>query len=278
MNRLIYLLSILTVLAASCGQAKQKEQLTELQSSNDSLVLEKVNRDSTMTDVLTAFEAIDSNFRAIEKHKTNIAARVKQKRNKNRVKRDILIEIDAMDSLLKQNMVLIEDMIQNTGGESAEAQLFKRLFDMLFSKAKEEDQKVAVIRGELNSLGGDFAQLFEDYVNAEKEKWDMADELNTAWFLMDTKKGMKQKDLVDKKMLFSSDKLSKDFDRNLFQKINIQDISSIPIQKSEAKLITNHPSGSYELKMENNKVKELVITDPKAFWSISKYLLVEIGN
>jgi hypothetical protein len=40
-------------------------------------------------------------------------------------------------------------------------------------------------------------------------------------------------------------------------------------------VLTTHPSGSY--KIVGDKVKEkLVITDQKAFWSVSKYLVVVV--
>ena len=38
----------------------------------------------------------------------------------------------------------------------------------------------------------------------------------------------------------------------------------------KAKLATNHPAGSYRLEGAD----KLVITDPNAFWSLSKYLVI----
>mgnify|MGYP006949635119 CR=1 FL=1 len=42
----------------------------------------------------------------------------------------------------------------------------------------------------------------------------------------------------------------------------------------EAKLLTTHPSSSYELVRDANKQYTLRITNPQIFWSTSKYLVV----
>ena len=40
--------------------------------------------------------------------------------------------------------------------------------------------------------------------------------------------------------------------------------------------MTSHPAGSYKLDVVNGKTEKLTITDPNAFWSVSKYLVVVV--
>ena len=94
-------------------------------------------------------------------------------------------------------------------------------------------------------------------------------QLNTAWFVFGTKKELKdQHVIVDGKILRSS------FNHNYFTKIDIRVTKEIKFYSKAAKLLTNHPSGSYVLQRDANQQFELRITNPQQFWSTSKYLVV----
>ena len=43
-----------------------------------------------------------------------------------------------------------------------------------------------------------------------------------------------------------------------------------------AKLLTNHPAGSYKLEKDNKGQYVLHITAPETFWSVSKYLVIQV--
>ena len=45
----------------------------------------------------------------------------------------------------------------------------------------------------------------------------------------------------------------------------------------KAKLKSNHPEGSYEFVKDEDGNMTLKITDEKAFWSLGKYLVIEVG-
>jgi hypothetical protein len=54
-------------------------------------------------------------------------------------------------------------------------------------------------------------------------------------------------------------------------------MKTIPVNCKNAKLITEHPSGSYEMIRENEKqIAYIAIKDPEEFWKISKYAVVEL--
>lgn len=45
----------------------------------------------------------------------------------------------------------------------------------------------------------------------------------------------------------------------------------------KGKLISKHPDGSYEFGKDSNGQAELRILDPKNFWSLTKYLVVQVN-
>jgi len=71
--------------------------------------------------------------------------------------------------------------------------------------------------------------------------------------------------------------LVSDFPDSLFAEIDVTQTTTIPVNSKNVKLITDHPSNSYELIKENeNQVAYIAIKDPDEFWKISKYAVVEI--
>ena len=60
-----------------------------------------------------------------------------------------------------------------------------------------------------------------------------------------------------------------------FKQVDITQMLEIPVNAKKAKLITSHPAGSYKMDAVEGKTDKLTITDPNAFWSVSKYLVIQ---
>ena len=69
------------------------------------------------------------------------------------------------------------------------------------------------------------------------------------------------------------------FSDTSFRQIDITVTKSIPVNSKNAKLISEHPSGSYEfIRDKDKKIESLEIKDPALFWKISKYAVVLISK
>jgi hypothetical protein len=104
--------------------------------------------------------------------------------------------------------------------------------------------------------------------------------LHTAYFIVGKSGDLKDAMIIDRKGgllgIGRTSTLKNDFDNSKFTKIDYTQTNSIAVN-SDMKIITNHPTGSYQLEMdEMNKkmVKNIVIIHPESFWSSSKYLVV----
>jgi len=65
-----------------------------------------------------------------------------------------------------------------------------------------------------------------------------------------------------------------DFNKDAFTQIDYTTTNTISMDSKDVKLVSTHPTGTYKIKRENNKVKGIEITDPENFWKASKYLVV----
>ncbi len=62
-----------------------------------------------------------------------------------------------------------------------------------------------------------------------------------------------------------------------FISVDVREVKEIPLFAAKAKLKSNHPEGSYEFVKDEDGNLTLNITDPKTFWSLGKYLVIEVG-
>jgi hypothetical protein len=152
----------------------------------------------------------------------------------------------------------------------------------LTAQVEERDKQILGMKGELSDLGVAFDELLSAYeenitVIFEKNQTIEAQEdlLNTAYYTFGSTKELKDNGVITKEGGFigigKTKKLKSDFNKEYFTEINIEETKEITLGVSKAKLITSHPTGSYEI-VEGEKI---VIKNPKEFWSVSKYLVIE---
>ena len=84
--------------------------------------------------------------------------------------------------------------------------------------------------------------------------------------------------LIYKKGFFDDQEVNEDFDKSQFKKVDIFELKEILLDSKKAEIMTTHPSESYETVGIKKKVNKLVITNPELFWSVSKFLIIEIEN
>jgi hypothetical protein len=107
---------------------------------------------------------------------------------------------------------------------------------------------------------------------------DLDKELNKTYMTEGTYKELRERGVIDKngltrKTVMLNDNLSKEG----FREIDRRQMTSIPINAKKAKLVSDHPQDSYEFqKTEDGAIASLEIKDPYEFWSISKFLVVEL--
>jgi hypothetical protein len=64
-----------------------------------------------------------------------------------------------------------------------------------------------------------------------------------------------------------------ELNKGYFARIDLSETEEITIGAKRVRLATPHPEGSYTLV---DGASKLVIDDPEAFWSLSKYLVVVV--
>ncbi|MFQ5584919.1 MAG: hypothetical protein ACE5GL_10830, partial [Calditrichia bacterium] len=138
----------------------------------------------------------------------------------------------------------------------------------------------------ITQLKAEVDLLSSKIVKAEKEirqKDELIEKtsrmLNTAYYIIGSKKELKEKGIIEEKGGFlgirKTKKLSDNFDTSYFTSTNISETNVIPIDESinKVKLISPHNPESYHLVKESEEQTNLEIINPEEFWKI-KYLVI----
>jgi len=284
----LVLLLGLSLGAYSLYKKDHNTQLALMENQKMSFTQMLNERDSTLNDWLTTFDEIENNLRMI-KEKEKLITVNSSGAEVSKDKRNLIMEdIKSINTLLDENRKKISQLhAQLKKSGNTIAGLETRITDLEASMATYEND-ITLLKASLDNKNFEIGQLNEKVV-ALNDTLTMKDQtidtqvyrLNQAFLVSGTFKDLRDKGLLSKEGGFlgigRKESINDNFADSIFTEINIAETTSIPVNSRNAKLVTEHPVGSYELIKENEKlVASIEIKNPEEFWRISKYAVVEI--
>jgi len=267
---------------------EQKEQLVQLENQRNTFTKEVNERDSVINDWLMTFDQIERDLSLI-KQKENILTVESSGSEFSKDRRNQMLEdIQYLNKLLDDNKNKITSLsaqLKNSGGTIKGLQA---RVETLETTVKQYESDIAMLQetvtqknlqiGELNTQ---MTALEETVSRKDKELGNQTLMLNEAFLTSGTFKELRDKGIVSKEGGFlgmgRTESLTGTINDTMFNKIDVREIRTIPINSKNAKLITEHPSDSYTMVPEgDNRIAYLEIKDPDQFWRISRYAVVEL--
>src|ERR1019366_7207809 len=146
----------------------------------------------------------------------------------------------------------------------------------------EQETEIASLKNKLNTLKTELDLLNISSTNVQAESDHKTVRLNKAYFAIGTLDGLKKEGLIiEKGGVIGIGKIPEpnpNISKNVFSVIDIYETTEVAIAANKVKLITLHPADSYKLEDTKLGIKKLVITNPQEFWSMSKYLIIQVSN
>jgi SMC interacting uncharacterized protein involved in chromosome segregation len=247
-------------------------------------------RDSTINDWVMTFDQIEKNLQAIKEKEKIITMNAADREFSKDRKQQITEDINYINTLLDQNkkkIASLNDQLKKSGGTITGLQ---NKITELEAAMKQSEIEITDLKTALTEKNFKIEQLnstVNDMTAAIKQKDETITvqiaEINKAFVTSGTFKELKAKGLVAKEGGFlglgKNKELKENFPDSLFSQVDITVTKSIPVNSKGAKLITEHPVGSYEMVHETkDKIAYISITNPNEFWKISKYAVVEISR
>jgi hypothetical protein len=241
-----------------------------------------IHRDEIINNYIKSFNEIQDNLNKIKVKEGVVTAHSQsselQKTNKDQIINDIQYIYDLLSNS-KQTLAAMNKKFNQVNSKNTELQKF---IDGLNEQINAKETDIIFLKDKLNELKTQLDALNLTYSNQVKESNVKADNFNTAYFAIGTHSELKKQGLIVKKgnviSIGNMTELNQGATESMFSKIDINQTTQIPIAANRVKLITTHPAGSYNLEDTKLQIKKLVILNPQKFWSVSKYLIIEVSN
>lgn len=276
------------VLVYSLYRKEQRTQFALMEDQKNAFTEQLTARDSTINDWLRTFDEIERNLSTI-KEKENLI-NIKStggEVSKNR-KEQIVEDIKYLNTLIDANKKKIAQLNSQLKKSGLTIKGLEERIAAFEQTIKQYETEVADLKNTLIVKDSEIGRLNEnvyalnDTISRKNETISMqTGRLNQAFLASGTYKDLKEKGIVVKEGGFlgigRNEILADNISDTLFREIDIRELTTIPVNSKNVKLITEHPTGSYELVKENDKqVAYIAIKDPEEFWKMSKYAVVEI--
>lgn len=278
------------VLLASCGQNASENK--KLQAENDSIKLESVKSAAELDEILSILNDVESSFASIRDAENYLS--VQQSSNneltpsrKEELKNNMQLVTDALQKN-KEQLAKLQAQLDNSTVKSGQ---LKKTIDRLSAEIEQKASMIITLQEDLTKkniriqeLDEMVTVLNEDVENfavttmAQAEKINNQEKaLHTAYYCFGTAKELKSQKILSGGSLFSKSKvLQPGFNKDYFITVDTREIKEIPLFTNKAELKSSHPEDSFEFTEDEDENVTLKILNTKTFWSISKYLVIEV--
>lgn len=293
MKKVVIAACICTVMLASCGQ--NSAEYKKLKAENDSLKIENTKSNAEMDEIISTLNDVEADIQSIRDAENYLNMQQQQsaggelsKSNREQIKENMQL----ISETLKKNRQELTDLQSKLKKSGIQSAALKKTIDRLSSELDQKATMIVTLQEDLakkniriQELDEMVLALNEDVESlatttaSQSEKLSAQDKaLNTAYYCFGTSKELKDQKILTGGGLFAKSKvLQSGFNKDYFISIDIREVKEIPLFSGKAKLKSNNPEGSYEFVKDEDGNLTLKITDTKAFWSLGKYLVIEVG-
>jgi chromosome segregation ATPase len=266
----------------ACGR-EAKKKAEELQSRNDSLMSQTLQKDEAINEFVRSINEIQGTLDTI-KMKENLINLSTDRGGELKVsaKDQIKSDIQTIYSMMEMNKKTIADLTRKLKNSNMKVNELQKMVERLTRDNAEKAKDIEELRAKLAKLNTAFemANLKIDTLSrtVKEQSSQITDQsqtiasqdeaLNTAYYVIGTSKELKKNGII------KSGEVLADFNKDLFTKIDIRKVTEISILSKKAKILSSHPSTAYKFTGDKKIIQALQISDYKAFWSNSKYLVI----
>ena len=280
-----YLILLLIPAMFACGRAAKREA-EALKAKNDSLMTQTMQKDEAINEFIATVNDIQGTLDTI-KMKENVIHLSTNKSGELKLsaKDQIKSDITSIYAMMEKNKKELSDLMRKLKSSNMKVTELTKLVDRLKKDISDRNTEIESLRDKLAKLNivieaenlrldtlTNVVKTQSSKINEQNQTIASQDvALNTGYYIIGTSKDLKKNGIIGK-----GDKLLADFSRSLFTKVDIRKLTEVSILSKKAKVISIHPTSSYKLVGDKKIIQSLQISDYKAFWSTTKYLVIMV--
>ncbi len=284
---ILFSIAILNFTMISCngGMKESKDQQTI-----DSLTTLTKNQNSHIQNMEAFITSISETMDSINTQEKELLSdgNIENKNSKNR--KSIINNLIRYKETIEKQKKMIEKLENQLSSNKSEMNK-KMLQITAFYKQQleEKDRTIAALQKDLSENRANVQKLQssvnsllstkqkqEETITEQKSVMTRQTEMiNTCYVRIGTKKELKAAGLISTGFLKKT-KLNTDLPSSEFTAMDMRKCNDILINSSNPKILTQMPASSYNFVKKDDKSCYLHISDPKTFWSISRYLVIQL--
>ena len=256
-----------------------QSEVDKANHQRDSLASIVNQRDSSLNDFVSAFNEVETNLDSVAVRQNILSMSTENKGELKVNSKDRMnAQITAINNLMEENRKNIAELNKKLKSSDGRNAKFQKMIKVLNEQLAEKDKELASLNEKLSSMNNQLSQLQTSVDTLNTTVAGQTAELHTAYYVIGKSKDLQAAEIIDKSGgvlgIGKTAKLSQHFDESKFTRVDYTQMGVIPVDSKSMKIITTHPEASYSIDRDKEMVKSIVITDPKKFWSASKYLVV----
>ena len=274
----------------SCGHSNLSKDLT---AERDSLIKVNQQQNEVLTEITSTIAQVSVTLDSIAKHEQilysnrDIEGRVLSRKK-------ILENLSFFENLLTEKSKEMKAMEESLSNKDGNIRKFQIMIDYLVNEIDKKNENIRVLRRELERKNGNISILTDklsslkndvltlnDTISMLQEKTETFSEqekkINEVYYTIGTKKDLIARGLLSSRGLFAKKRIDySSLDTSMFVKADMRFLKQLTIVGKEPQILTNVVSTSYTLTENGRDSYILKIIDSISFWSVSKYLIIQI--
>lgn len=276
---------LLVGLVVSCTNVRESKEYKELQAQRDSLLMQSAEVEGEAAEMMSVISEVEANFERIREAEKYIST---QTANQGEISQDTKQRVNdnfnMINEILQRNKRQLDELNKKYNSSNKEVASLKNTINRLNNEMLASAGRLSDLQAELAIKDEQIAQLSQDItslaVEAEQQSATIREQersLNTAYYVFGTVNELKDQKILSGGFLRSTRVLQDTFNKDYFLQIDIRETTEIPLLDKSGKLWSTHPEGTYEFVTGNDGNLVFRITDTQRFWSLTKYLIIEVG-
>lgn len=273
------------IFAVSCGNPQQ--EVERLEQENEALKSRIEQNSENVETYFSDLNEIENNLKLIKERENIITGSATDGIELGQDQQDRINEdIQLIGDLMEKNRVLIANLNSRLRNADTRIAGFESTIERLNQTIEEKEIEISLLREQLASMNFQVDLLTAKVDTLEQEAREKARllqqqtiELNTAYYAIGSQKELLENKVISREGGFlgigRTARMKADFNHDFFTRIDITRDFEISIIGERPQVISTHPEGSYQIQVEDDE-RWLEITDPEAFWSASRYLVIQI--
>lgn len=287
MRKVFIVVSAISFMMVSCN-VKDSKEYKEQQRKLDSLNIVNEANKNELAEMLDLIDNIESDFNQIRETEKIIAMESKGEGSFSNDKRvQIQNDMAMIREIIQKNKEEINKLNERLKSNNAEIVALKKTVDRLNQQLQERTETILKLQKDLENRDARINQLESslaaatNQINQERQQSQEIikqkdDLMNKVYYMFGTSKELKAEKIpiggYTKKDMLTPSEIKKD----RFIAIDKRTTFEIPVYAKKAKLVSEHPTGSFGFKRDVNGELVLDIKNPDVFWSITPYLIIEV--